>query len=699
MRPLPVHGRGAGGNPANRFQPLEVEGFDAVQAGEDGPETRYLRDRSRSVITTNDSPDVGFRASLNPYRGCEHGCVYCISGDARVLMGSGRIRRLRDLSPGDVVYGTERRGHYRRYVRTPVLDHWRVHRPAVRVELADGTTFVAGRNHRFLTLRGWKFVTGACQGRNRRPHLTTNDRLLGTGGFADPPAETTGYRRGYLCGVVRGDGHLASYRYEREGRAHGNLHQFRLALADRAALLRSERYLRGVGVPTRFFRFQEAAGGRRALDAIRTSARDRVDRVRELVAWPREPDDGWWKGFLAGVFDAEGSHGDGVLRFSNTDPELLARIRRGLERMDFDAVLEDGVPLGRASTVRVRGGLREHLRFFHSVDPAIVRKRDVEGRALKSGADLRVTAVEPLGVSVPLYDVTTGTGDFIAEGVVSHNCYARPTHEYLGFSAGLDFESRIVVKTDAPDLLRRELADPDREPTPLALSGVTDPYQPAERELELTRRCLEVLAEARHPVGVVTKSRLVARDRDLLAELAGHDAARVTVSITTLDEELRRLMEPRAPTPRRRLDAVRKLSEAGVPVGVNVAPVIPGLTDHEVPAILEAAAGAGAGHASWVPLRLPHGVEELFVDWLEKHRPERKEKVLGRIREIRGGRLNDPRFGSRMRGEGPMAEGLADLFDLARRRHGLDGGPPELSTAAFRPPAVDGEQTELFGAG
>jgi len=276
-------------------------------------------------------------------------------------------------------------------------------------------------------------------------------------------------------------------------------------------------------------------------------------------------------------------------------------------------------------------------------------------------------------------------------------CYARPTHEYLGFSAGLDFESRILVKEDAPTLLRRELADPSWEPRTLALSGVTDPYQPVERRLEVTRGCLEVLAESRNPVSIVTKSRLVCRDLDLLQELAGHDAACVTLSVTTLDEELRRRLEPRAPTPARRLDAVRRLSGAGIPVGVNVAPVIPGLTDHEIPRILESAAGAGASHASYVLLRLPHGVEELFVEWLERHFPERISKVLGRIRDARDGRLTDPRFGTRMRGQGPFADQLRNLFRVARRKHGLDRSGPRLSTDAFRRPVVPGAQRELFG--
>ena len=267
-------------------------------------------------------------------------------------------------------------------------------------------------------------------------------------------------------------------------------------------------------------------------------------------------------------------------------------------------------------------------------------------------------------------------------------CYARPTHEYLGFSAGLDFETRILVKEDAPELLRKALASPRWEPRVVALSGVTDAYQPVEAKLRLTRRCLEVFAEFRNPVAVVTKSALVARDADLLGELASVGAATVHVSITTLDDDLRRALEPRASSPRSKLAAIETLTAAGVPVGVMCAPVIPGLNDAEIPAILEAAARAGAVRAAHVVLRLPHGVAEIFEGWLERHRPERRARVMARIREVRGGRTNDPRFHSRMRGEGVYAEQIHALFELARRRAGLANERPPLSTAAFRRPGT-----------
>jgi len=273
-------------------------------------------------------------------------------------------------------------------------------------------------------------------------------------------------------------------------------------------------------------------------------------------------------------------------------------------------------------------------------------------------------------------------------------CYARPYHEFLGYSAGLDFETKILVKEDAPELLREELASPKWVPQVIAVSGVTDAYQPAERNYGLTRRCLQVLAEYRNPVLIITKNHLVTRDADVLAEMAASRAAGVVLSITTLDPALARIMEPRTSTPARRLEAIETLARAGVPVGVNVAPIIPGLTDSEVPAILKAAAKAGARFAGHTVVRLPYAVKELFSQWLTDHYPDRKDKVLNRIQGVRGGKLNDPRFGSRMSGEGVYAEQIEALFQLARKKAGIPGGRAELSAASFRLPP--GPQLTLF---
>src|SRR5258706_106013 len=274
-------------------------------------------------------------------------------------------------------------------------------------------------------------------------------------------------------------------------------------------------------------------------------------------------------------------------------------------------------------------------------------------------------------------------------------CYARPTHEYLGFSAGIDFETKIMVKQDAPGLLREELSSPRWTPKVIAMSGVTGCYQPVERRLKLTRGCLEVLVEFRNPVIIITKNNLVTRDLDLLGELAASQAAAVFISVTTLDVELKKLMEPRTSPPAARLAAIRALATAGIPTGVLVAPVLPGLTDHEMPSIIAAAVDAGAKFAGYVTLRLPYAVAPLFEQWLTRHLPEKKDKVLNRIRALREGKLNDSQFGSRMRGQGIFADQIEALFDVACRKAGIHGKSPRLSTAAFRPPT--GKQLSLFG--
>jgi DNA repair photolyase len=272
-------------------------------------------------------------------------------------------------------------------------------------------------------------------------------------------------------------------------------------------------------------------------------------------------------------------------------------------------------------------------------------------------------------------------------------CYARPTHEYLGFSAGLDFESKIMVKTNAPELLRAELESSRWQPQTLVLSGVTDPYQPIERKLCITRGCLEVLAKFRNPVAIITKNRLVARDIDLLRNLAARNAMAVNISVTSLDSNLQRVLEPRTSSPQARLDAIRQLRSAGIPTGVMVAPIIPGLTDHEVPKIVDACAKAGAQFAAYTIVRLPWAVAPLFEHWLEEHFPERKEKVLGRIRDLRGNRLNNSQWHRRMTGEGIFAEQIASMFAVSCRRNRM-GARPKLSCASFQRSST---QPDLFG--
>ena len=266
-------------------------------------------------------------------------------------------------------------------------------------------------------------------------------------------------------------------------------------------------------------------------------------------------------------------------------------------------------------------------------------------------------------------------------------CYARPSHEYLGWSAGLDFETRILVKNDAPTLLAKAFDSRKWTSQVVALSGNTDPYQPIERKLKIVRDCLEVCRAYGNPVGIITKNYLVTRDLDILRDLAAKNLVRVTVSVTTLQHRLASVMEPRTSAPIRRLEAVRVLSDAGIPVNVMVAPIIPGLNDDEIPEIIAAAADRGAQRAGYVLLRLPGPVEGLFLKWIRDEFPTQADKVERRLREMRGGKLHDPRFGHRMRGDGPWAKAISRLFKISCARAGLNDHQPPLSTAHFRRPS------------
>jgi DNA repair photolyase len=309
-----------------------------------------------------------------------------------------------------------------------------------------------------------------------------------------------------------------------------------------------------------------------------------------------------------------------------------------------------------------------------------------------------VASVEELGASLPLFDISTESGDYIAGGVVSHNCYARPTHEYLSFGAGSDFERKIVIKPNAKALLREAFEKRTWQGELIMLSGNTDCYQPLENQYRLTRGLLEVCAEYRNPVHIITKSPLVERDLDLLQQLNAEASVGVSVSIPFWDADVARKLEPYVTTPARRLKAVARLSAAGIPVTVNIAPLILGLGDRDVPKILEAAAQAGARGATLIPLRLPGSVKEVFVSRLKASLPLSAEKVLRRTREMRGGKLYDSRFGSRMQGEGEMLEVVQQLFDSTCRRLGLNQheGHRAPRRSTFRRPTDKGGQLRLF---
>jgi DNA repair photolyase len=545
-----------------------------------------------------------FRWTVNPYRGCSHSCSYCLGGDTPILMADGRTKPIRDLRVGDRIYGTERRGSYRRYVITEVLDHWETMREAWEVHLADDTKLVASADHRFLSNRGWKHVAPAADG--QRPFLTLRNSLTGIGHLPEEPKEDEDYRRGYLCGMVRGDGTLKRYDYSgRRGRSEV-VHRFRLALTDLEALDRAERFLELEGEPVRRRPFP-TPDHMRPMEAIVAQSRASFERVGELIAWPDDdlPSDSWFKGFLAGIFDAEGSTGP-ILRIYNSDPDIVWWVKRSLQRFAFDIAMDRPSDGSQVWAVRVLGGLRERMRFYALVGSAITRKRTIDGVALKSDADLRVVDVRSLGVTIPMFDITTGTGDFIADGVVSHNCFARGTHTYLGLDSGQDFDQRIVVKANAVERLKAELHPSRWRGELVALGTNTDPYQRCEGKYRLTRGIVGVLLEANNPFSILTKSTLILRDVDLLGAAARRGLVRVSISIGTVDEDVWRATEPGTPAPSRRLRAVEQLNAAGIPTGVLIAPILPGVSDapEQLAAVAKAVVDAGAVSIGHVVLHL-----------------------------------------------------------------------------------------------
>jgi DNA repair photolyase len=565
---------------------------------------------------------MAFRWTINPYRGCSHACSYCAVGWTPILMADGRMRPLAEVEVGDQIYGTVRRGSYRRYVITEVLDHWSTIKRVYAVTLEDGTRLFCSADHRFLTGRGWKYVIGTeCGGPLQRPHLTLNNELMGVGAFATPPKESHEYQRGYLCGMIRGDAYRASRQYPSGGGRWS--HKFRLALTDKEALDRTRSYLGHVGIGTTEFMFAEATSKRRQVMAIRTGMPDQVKAIRELIAWPNSPTSDWRKGFLAGIFDAEGSY-SGALRICNSDPEIIGWTVSSMEALGFDIVIEETNRTNGVRYVRLRGGLKEVLRFFHTTEPAITRKRDIAGVAIKNDAKLRVTAIEPLGLDLEMYDITTGTGDFIANGVVSHNCFARNTHTYLDMDSGHDFNSRIVVKVNAPELARKELASPRWQGEHVAMGTNVDCYQRAEGRYRLMPGIIGALRDAANPFSILTKGTLILRDLDLLAEAAEITDVGLNVSVGFVDKEISRSVEPGTPSPERRLAVCAALTERGLRCGVLMGPVLPFLTDSpgQLEATVRLVAEASAAHVTPIVLHLRPGAREWYLRWLGENFPE-----------------------------------------------------------------------------
>ncbi|HLK00629.1 MAG TPA: LAGLIDADG family homing endonuclease, partial [Streptosporangiaceae bacterium] len=520
----------------------------------------------------------------------------------------------------------------------------------------------------------------------------TNNSLMGVGAFAEAPKETAAYRRGYLCGMIRGEGSIGHYTYEKADSRPFTKHGFRLALVDNEALARTKAYLEQAGITCLEYPFARESATRQRMMAIRCQRRDEVWSIETAIRWPQPPGVDWRKGFLAGIFDAEGSCSQGVFRISNTDAEIISWIMSSLDQFGFSYTLEHPDRGNGMAVVRLLGGLREKLRFFLLTDPAITRKRSIDGVALKSDADLRVTAIEPLGLDLPMFDITTGTGDFIANGVVSHNCFARNTHTYLDLDAGADFNSRVVVKVNAPELLRRKLASPSWRGEHIAMGTNVDCYQRAEGKYRLMPGIIGALRDRGNPFSILTKGTLILRDIDVLASAAEVTSVGLAVSVGSTDETLWRAVEPGTPSPLRRLEACAALGDRGLGCSVLMGPVIPYLSDS--PAQLEATvreiAAAGATSVTPIVLHLRPGAREWFLAWLRETHPDLVDRYA---RLYRRGSYAPKAY---------QAEISARVRDLARHygigRHsgtvragGVSPAPP-----APAPPAPAYEQMPLL---
>jgi DNA repair photolyase len=529
---------------------------------------------ARTIINrVPEASRVPFRWTVNPYRGCSHACRYCLVGETPILSGDGRMIPLSEIRVGDEIYGTRMMGPYRRYVRTQVLAHWRTEKPAYRITLADGTVLVASGDHRFLTESGWSYVS---RGNKQRPHLTEDTPLLGFGQVPAPPKDDAEYRRGYLAGLLRSGRAVAD---EAAGRSRSHLESFE-ALDDEA-------------------------------------------RTNELVAWPARMSRAWASGFLGGIFDAAGSSTQGILRITHDDRRLVTKVISALRKHDFRCVLEPPGHRPNIYVVRILGDLKERMRFLMTADPANRRQRDIENVIVTSDAPLEVVSIEPLGITLPMYDITTVTGDFIANGVISHNCFARNTHTYLDLDAGIDFDTKVVVKVNAAERLRAELAAPTWRGEHVAMGTNVDPYQRAEGRYALMPGILRAFRDSANPFSILTKGSLILRDLELLSECADVTEVGINVSVGFVDRELWRLVEPGTPSPQKRLEVCRAFNDAGISCGVLMAPVLPYLTDSDesLEATVRAIADAGATFVSPIVLHLRPGAREWYLQWLRGQRP------------------------------------------------------------------------------
>ena len=527
--------------------------------------------KAKSIITKSGLPDSDF--VINPYVGCQHGCIYCLDGETLILMADGTTKLLRDLKVGDKIYGVrkdENTGYYY-YEVTEVLAHWRTRKPAIKIIMDGGIEIVCSSDHRWFSTRGWKYTLGRMSGRLRRPYLTKNNAVHGIGKLITTPQESDLYMKGYLSGIIRGDGLLKSYDYSGRRRNKDIQYQFRLALIDKDAVIRAHNYLNKFGIKTNWFKFKISDGAR--VDGIRINSKSSYRRIKKLIEFTSESE--YLRGFAAGIFDAEGTGGSdsSTIRILNTNAQLLEFTKKSLRNFGFHIVDDKPNKSTNCKTIRIRGGLGEYIRFFQITNPAIKRKMVLKGKQVKNS--FKVKEIINLRELREMYDITTGTGTFIANGLVSHNCYARFMKRFTDHHE--PWGEFLDVKINAADLIPKKQKEIEKyKGKSITISSVTDPYQPAEKKYQLMRGILKNLIPLEPNLCILTKSDLVLRDIDLFKSFKKLVAG---VSLSLLDDNLRKEVEPFASSVERRINAVKELKKAGISTFIFISPMFPELTD------------------------------------------------------------------------------------------------------------------------
>jgi DNA repair photolyase len=553
-----------------------------------------------------------------------------------------------------------------------VLDHWSTTKPAFRVTLADGTRLVASGDHRFLTDRGWRHVSPAAP---HQPALAVGDLMLGVGRFAEPPKESPDYQSGFLCGLVRGDASRAAEPARPQAAwADASMGHGRVPVDTSAGDGRMPQSTAWAGTSAGDGRMPQstawagtsAGDGRMPQSAAWARADAYLQEValHEALRWPESPTSAWYRGFLAGAFGAAGNADRLAVTFASTDQLFLSRVTDALTHLGLPSRSPVRGRRGGPGTVEIDRDLWAALRFRH-LTGVTDAPLDASGAGVRGSRELAVVDIEDLGLTLPLFDISTGTGDFIADGVVSHNCFARNTHTYLDLDAGHDFDTKIVVKVNAGELVRKELAAPRWSGQPIAMGTNVDPYQRAEGRYRLMPEIITALRDHANPFSILTKGTLILRDLDLLKQAAEVTRVGVAMSIGFVNETMWRAVESGTPSPRRRLDTVRRLTDAGFDVSVLMAPILPGLTDTDesIDETVAAIAATGAASVTPIPLHLRPGAREWYAAWLTRTHPE----LAATYRELY-------RKGSYL--PQTYQHEIAARVRMAARRHGLLRGQP-----------------------